>query len=874
MVNAVKWAYIPIYDGEGDDTKKLGEEVVLLSGSGGVSPEVAVWVPSESGENEGVRGMDYVLGHIEKLGGSVNDIAVVSGKGRKGLVVVTAGADGKVGVWEVFGVRGNTTAVAEGEKEEHGKTQSSPPITIHLAKLQDVTTKPKFLPLSLALSILPNTHNEALIMAVAGSTNIIQIYVSSCPSEEFTLRATLAGHENWVRSIEFTHENPQDPEGSDLLLASASQDKYIRLWRVHQGHSIPTHGGKTNITDGFGAVGAGKSGLSNKAHRFQTSQGEGGEGGKEFSVTFEALLVGHEDWIYTIKWRPTTASSSTLQLLSASADNSVSLWSPDEESGIWLSTTRLGEISDQKGSSTATGSAGGLWIGLYSPTGHSVAALGRTGGWRLWGYDELEDRWTGKVAVTGHVRDVTGVSWGGENGEWLVSTGLDQTTRVWARRRQEGGKGGWHEFSRPQIHGYDINCVTWLPRLPDATGATKGGYRFVSGADEKLLRMFEEPKGVAALLQRLTGSGSRLAEGNSTTANNIDLLPEGAEQPVLGLSNKTLTSNPKPTEPVNDDDDSPSQPSSSQITLLSTLPHPPLEDHLARHTLWPETEKLYGHGYEISAIASAHTIPIIATSCRASSTEHAGIRLFDVHQGREVKPPLVGGHSLTVLRMEFSLDDDFLLSVGRDRSWVVYRRTREGESGGEKPGEGDGSGTYRYAIVARQPTTKGSGAHSRVVWDGKWAPTLDSDTQRKRVFATGSRDKTVKIWVGQEPDAVGKEGGEGKRELEFVNQATIKFSAPVTALDFLPSVLGERLILAVGREDGGISIYEGSLDKGLNEWILRVEVDGALTPGGAVLEMKWRREGGKVDGDGEGRMVRELAVAGEDGSVRIYEVEV
>lgn len=51
---------------------------------------------------------------------------------------------------------------------------------------------------------------------------------------------TLTGHDNWVRDLSFatytaseenTHANNIFEEG-DLMLASASQDKYIRLWKI------------------------------------------------------------------------------------------------------------------------------------------------------------------------------------------------------------------------------------------------------------------------------------------------------------------------------------------------------------------------------------------------------------------------------------------------------------------------------------------------------------------------------------------------------------------------------------------------------------------------------------------------------------------
>ena len=68
---------------------------------------------------------------------------------------------------------------------------------------------------------------------------------------------------------------------------------------------------------------------------------------------------------------------------------------------------------------------------------------------------------------------------------------MDQTTRMFAEWIRDGKK-SWHEMARPQIHGYDLNAVSAL-----------NDWKFVSGADEKVVRVFQTSKSTADLICRL-----------------------------------------------------------------------------------------------------------------------------------------------------------------------------------------------------------------------------------------------------------------------------------------------------------------------------------------------------------------------------------
>jgi elongator complex protein 2 len=740
-------------------------DTLIISGS--VDKTVRIWRKS-SNQNEHIE-----IAKLEDHQSSVNCIAILPDSN----VFVTGSADGTVKYWKIS-INSHDESPADQQE-------------VQIQLLQSITLSPKFFPLSAALAAL---DGNSILLAVAGTKTTVQIYVSR--DDHFSLEATLTGHEGWIRSLAISKESENG--SGDLLLASASQDRYIRLWRIHQGQDLPAASRAANDP----ALGVLGKSLSNKAHRFEANK-------QTYSVTFEALLLGHEDWIYTAAWH---RWENKLQLLSASADSSLAVWEADESSGIWVCVARLGEISAQKGSTSATGSTGGFWAGMWSPQADVVVSLGRIGSWRLWRREKPGDQWIQDFAATGHVKEVKGITWS-RNGSYLLSTSTDQTTRLHAQWK-DGVNQSWHEFSRPQIHGYDLNCIDTITDT-----------EFISGADEKLLRVFDEPEAIADILSRLCG----------IKKNEGLHLPDAANIPVLGLSNKAI-------EAVEDDEvpaftgDPRDAPDPASIIHKSTLKidRPPNEDHLSRHMLWPETEKLYGHGYEISTVATSHDGKFIATACRASSIDHAVIRLYETKEWREIKPSLKA-HSLTVTALEFSADGQYLLSVGRDRQWTIFERVSEGSD--------------EYKLAYTNP--KG---HSRMILSASWAP-----VEAGRVFATAGRDKTVKIW----------KFADGKVDCA----QTVPAQTPVTSIAFLPRVHSDQsqtgkkaIAFSYGLENGSIVI--GVLDVEGLVLLHSFDIQSSLLPCKIVNQLSWR----PVEDEAVGESYH-LAAASDDTSLRLFYVK-
>lgn len=338
----------------------------------------------------------------------------------------------------------------------------------------------------------------------------------------------------------------------------------------------------------------------------------------------------------------------------------------------------------------------------------------------MYHWQRVENGWEAGKAPAGHLAPVTSLSVGPG---FLLSASQDQTCRLLAGTQ-------WSELSRPLIHGYDLNCIVF-------------GHNFlIAGGDEKAIRIFE-PSTVSSDVLRVC-SGVQL-EGKG-----------GAAAQSLGLSNKSAE---------------------TQVEI----PKWPLEDFLSTHTLWPETRKLFGHHNEISALALAHTSKILASACKAQNEQDAEIILWNLETMAQMGR--LQGHKLTILGLSFSPDDQYLLSVGRGREWLLYKREE--------------SGYIQHLRVA---------GHTRMIYACCWS----ADSQR---FLTVSRDKRVKEWntageclrtykaegeatscvyLEEGRAAIGLETGDVlvmKIDQEMTVEASAKQTASITALATVPGLL-------------------------------------------------------------------------------------
>ncbi|KAF4519996.1 hypothetical protein B566_EDAN007144 [Ephemera danica] len=527
-------------------------------------------------------------------------------------------------------------------------------------------------------------------------------------------------------------------------MASGSQDTYIRLWRISPVDSTEPHKPVSQLAPDEEIKPEQKVFL---AH------------GRGFAYKLESVLLGHAAWVHSVTWHPTTNTDvQPPQLLSSAMDATVCVWTSDVDSGVWSPSARLGLIKED-----SLGIQGCVWgpLGSASILAHTIQ-----GSMHLW--TKVADSWeSGFTVGGGHFGEVLDLCWE-PGGEFLLSVGTDQTTRVHApwRRPEQKPEEVWHELSRPQVHGYDLTCIAPISR-----------YRFASGAEEKIIRCFQASKQFKLCLKHITKVEVADEECRFFKLHTINCTIEGAQSasvPILGLSNLSVS-------------DVEQAEGALLLHGLEDTSEPLREEVLWRGTLWPEERKLYGHGYEIYCLAASNSGHLLASASRATLPEHAAIILWDTRTWQEVQK--LPAHQLTVTQMAFSPDDQFLLSVSRDRRISLFRRT-----------EATGDGAEQFTLFFS--TDKRNGIHTRIIWTCAWS-------KDSMFFATGSREGTVIVWSikdGQVAPA----------------SPPLTLSHGVTAVAFAPEL---NYLLAVGTDDGSIALYEWKPSTEPESWSLRIQLD-------------------------------------------------
>ncbi|KAJ1702432.1 hypothetical protein LUZ63_002211 [Rhynchospora breviuscula] len=650
---------------------------------------------------------------------------------------------------------------------------------------------------ALSLTMVPG-ENCGLLLAMGGLDQKIHVYYGDLIGK-FSRVCELKDHSDWIRSLDFSQPVMLGEGKHNLFLVSSSQDKTIRIWKLA---SSPASELKK---DDIGL----------------TAYIEGPVfvvGSTRYQVSLESLLIGHEDWVYSVEWQPPILNGSNLNqpmsILSASMDKTMMIWRPERNTGIWMNIVTVGELSH---------SALGFYGGHWAPDGKSILAHGYGGSFHLWrdvGFGS--ENWQPQRVPLGHFASVFDLAWC-QFADYLLTVSHDQTTRIfapWKNVKASDNRAMWHEIARPQVHGHDINCVCIIQG--------SGNHRFVSGADEKVARVFEAP---LSFLKTLNYAWAREQGNFDTFDKEVQIL--GANMSALGLSQKPVYLNSARESPTGTTNDAMDSLETIPDAVPTVFTEPPVEEQLAWHTLWPESHKLYGHGNELFSLCCNHAGTLVASSCKAQSANVAEIWLWEVVSWKAVGR--LQSHTLTVTQIEFSHDDALLLTVSRDRQLSVFSLTKTSDG-------------VDHKLIAKHE------AHKRIIWACSWNPV-------KHEFATGSRDKTVKIWsVNKDSSSVN------------LLSTLPQFRDSVTALAWCAcNQFRNTGLLAVGMDNGFIEIWDvtsGSLEAPAFSATCAIRLDPFLCHVSTVYRLRWKEVNDSESG------ILKLASCGADHSVRLFDVHV
>jgi len=649
-----------------------------------------------------------------------------------------------------------------------------------------------------------------VLVAVGDVTGRVSLW-SAAAGDELRHLISLSSGTDWVRGVALVPWQPGggqrfQPRAGRALLAACSQDRSVRVWNV----AAP------GLAPASPAADRAAGGLDDLAPRPAVTLG-----GTECYVVLDSVLLGHEDWVHSVAWEPRGgADGGAPALLSASMDRTMVRWERDADSGIWMAAESVGDAGP---------SSLGYYTGVFSPSGESLVANGYSGSLHLWrrgaGRGEPGSAWEPAPCATGHVGEVTDLAWGGVRdgglpagvlGQYLLSVSTDQTARLRART----ASGLWVEASRPQVHGHDFSCVASIP-VPGGAG-----FRYASGSEEKVVRVFESPSTVIESLAAIQGRG--LTEAEREGAGRSGGRAVGGAVPALGLSQKAvLADEPAPAAGPGDGDgggggDGDGDGGEWTMDLVgrsapSVVRSAPLEEHLAQNSLWPELQKLYGHGDDLFSLAADPRGALLASASVARSAHSSAIWLWDLASFRPVAQ--LTGPTLTVTQLRFSPSGELLVAAGRDRSLHLYRR-------------GGGS---------MEPSGCVPRAHARVVWG---ADVCADDS----LVASGSRDGTVRVWVVRSGGGLGEGAALPARE------------AGVTAVSWGPRT-GDGWALAAGTEAGGIEVW--LVGRSGHSASLLWRAEGPHRHSGAVKRLAWCDRSAAAEAS-------LLASAGSDHGVRIF----
>jgi WD40 repeat protein len=540
---------------------------------------------------------------------------------------------------------------------------------------------------------------------------------------------TMSGHGNNINSLAFS------PDGQ--MIASGSDDKTIKLWRISDGSEIQTFSGHGNLwvysvvfsPDGQ-MIASGSD--DKKIKLWRVSDGSeirtlSGHSNSVLSIAFspdgEVIASGSSD--STIKlWR--ISDGSEIRTLSGHSNSvrSVAI-SPDGQmiaSGSSDNTIKYWRVSDGTEIRTLSGH-GNYWVRsvVFSPDGQMIASGSSDNSIKIWRVSDGSEIRT----LRGHNDVVFGVAFS-PDGQMIASGSKDNTIKFW--QVSDGSE-------IRTLSGHN-DYVFGLAFSPD-------GLMIVSGSSSNSIKLWRVSDG--SEIRTLSGhsssvtsvaispDGQMIASGSSDNTIKLWRVSDGSEIRTLFGHNSSVTSLAI-------------SPDGQMITSVST------DGNILFWRLSDGTfnRAISGHSNGVHSLAISPDGQMIAFGLASGS-----IDFCRVSDGMIIRK--LSGHSHIVFSVFFSPDGQMLASGGYDKTIKLWRVSDGSEL---RTLLGHIDGVYSIAISPDgQMIASGSSDNSIKLWrvsDGSEIRTFSGHSGTVtslafspdgQMFVSGSSDATVKLWV-------------------------------------------------------------------------------------------------------------------------------